>query len=62
VDDPGRRAEMGRAARAFAERSIPSWQDVLREDLVPFWQRAAAPEHERAAAPENQRAAAPENG
>ena len=40
--DRQRREGMGQAARAFAERSIPSWRDVLVEDLLPVWRRAAA--------------------
>jgi glycosyltransferase involved in cell wall biosynthesis len=38
---PERRAAMGRAAREFAE-TLPSWEDVLREDLMPWWQKSAA--------------------
>lgn len=37
-----RRAAMGRAARAFAEARLPSWRDVLVEDLLPRWREAAA--------------------
>jgi hypothetical protein len=33
---------MGRVARAYIEASVPSWADVLMEDLLPVWQRAAA--------------------
>jgi glycosyltransferase involved in cell wall biosynthesis len=39
---PGRRNVMGRVARAYIEASVPSWADVLMEDLLPVWQRAAA--------------------
>lgn len=39
--DPSRRAEMGRAARAWALREIPTWRQVLLEDLLPVWRRAA---------------------
>jgi glycosyltransferase involved in cell wall biosynthesis len=39
---PGRRAAMGRAARAYVEARVPSWRQVLVEDLLPVWQRAAA--------------------
>jgi glycosyltransferase involved in cell wall biosynthesis len=39
---PERRAAMSRAARAYVEVSVPSWADVLLEDLLPVWQRAAA--------------------
>ncbi|HEY3321835.1 MAG TPA: glycosyltransferase [Planctomycetota bacterium] len=40
--DPQRRANMGRAARAYAETKLPSWEDVLNQDLMPFWLAAAA--------------------
>jgi glycosyltransferase involved in cell wall biosynthesis len=36
-----RRAEMGRAARAWAESRLPTWRDVLLEDLLPRWREAA---------------------
>lgn len=36
--DPGRRRDMSHAARAFAERRLPSWDDVLSSDLLPHWQ------------------------
>jgi glycosyltransferase involved in cell wall biosynthesis len=39
---PARRAAMGRAARLYVEACVPSWADVLIEDLLPVWQRAAA--------------------
>ena len=39
---PERRAAMSRAARAYVENCVPSWADVLLEDLLPVWQRAAA--------------------
>ena len=42
VADPARRAAMGRMARAYVERHVPSWLDVLREDLLPVWRAAAA--------------------
>src|SRR5712691_11239893 len=38
---PTRRAEMGKAARAYVEASVPSWADILAEDLLPVWQEAA---------------------
>src|SRR6266700_437040 len=38
---PTRRAEMGKAARAYVEASVPSWADILAEDLLPVWQDAA---------------------
>jgi glycosyltransferase involved in cell wall biosynthesis len=39
--DGERRRRMGRAARRFAERAVPSWGQVLAEDLLPRWQEAA---------------------
>jgi len=41
AQNPERRAEMGRAARVHIERHIPSWAEVLLEDLLPVWQAAA---------------------
>jgi hypothetical protein len=41
VGDPSRRAQMGRAARARALREIPTWRQVLLEDLLPVWRRVA---------------------
>jgi glycosyltransferase involved in cell wall biosynthesis len=43
VTDPQRRQRMGRAARALALREIPTWRQVLLEDLLPIWRRAAGP-------------------
>jgi len=39
--DPARRATMARQARSYAERQLPSWREVLGEDLLPTWQKAA---------------------
>jgi glycosyltransferase involved in cell wall biosynthesis len=39
---PERRIAMGRAARLYVEACVPSWADVLVEDLMPVWQRVAA--------------------
>ena len=39
---PERRAAMGRAGRLYVEVCVPSWADVLIEDLLPVWQRATA--------------------
>jgi glycosyltransferase involved in cell wall biosynthesis len=39
--DPEKRRSMGMAARDFAERYLPSWEDVLTEDLLPRWFEAA---------------------
>jgi glycosyltransferase involved in cell wall biosynthesis len=41
LNDSEKRQTMGRAARAFCESSLPSWDDVLRDDLLPFWRSAA---------------------
>jgi glycosyltransferase involved in cell wall biosynthesis len=41
VGDPGRRAELGSAGRTWAAEQIPSWRQVLEEDLLPVWQLAA---------------------
>jgi glycosyltransferase involved in cell wall biosynthesis len=38
---PQRRSEMGKAARAYVEARVPSWADILAEDLLPVWQEAA---------------------
>jgi glycosyltransferase involved in cell wall biosynthesis len=38
---PGRRAAMGRAALAHVEAHVPSWAQVLTEDLLPVWREAA---------------------
>jgi glycosyltransferase involved in cell wall biosynthesis len=34
---PGRLQEMGQRARRAVERQVPSWQQVLAEDLLPVW-------------------------
>ena len=39
--DAEKRRAIGRAARDYAERSLPSWDDVLAEDLLPRWLEAA---------------------
>jgi glycosyltransferase involved in cell wall biosynthesis len=41
LDDASSRLAMGRAAQAAMQRHIPSWQEVLEEDLLPVWQAAA---------------------
>ena len=38
---PARRAEMSREARAFVTASVPTWSEVLAEDLLPVWREAA---------------------
>jgi glycosyltransferase involved in cell wall biosynthesis len=40
--DAGRRQAMGKAARQQIETRWPSWRDVLREDLLPVWERVSA--------------------
>jgi glycosyltransferase involved in cell wall biosynthesis len=39
--NPHRRGVMGRAARLHVERFVPSWREVLEQDLLPVWQAAA---------------------
>ena len=39
--DPARRRDMSWTARNYAESSIPSWAEVLAEDLLPHWEDAA---------------------
>jgi glycosyltransferase involved in cell wall biosynthesis len=38
---PEQRKAMSRAARSYVEARVPSWREVLEEDLLPLWQRAA---------------------
>jgi glycosyltransferase involved in cell wall biosynthesis len=38
---PPRRAAMAAAARAYVEAQVPSWAEVLAEDLLPVWRAAA---------------------
>jgi glycosyltransferase involved in cell wall biosynthesis len=38
---PRRRTAMAGAARAYVEAHVPSWAEVLTEDLLPVWQAAA---------------------
>lgn len=42
IDDGGFCELMGAAARKHAETTLPSWRDVLVEDLLPTWRRAGA--------------------
>jgi glycosyltransferase involved in cell wall biosynthesis len=42
LGDPERRRAIGVQARQWAEREIPSWGDVLAQDLLPRWRAAAA--------------------
>lgn len=39
---PSQLREMGRQARCAVETHVPSWSQVLEEDLLPVWQRAVA--------------------
>jgi glycosyltransferase involved in cell wall biosynthesis len=39
---PERCRELGRLARDYIETRVPSWEDVVTEDLLPVWQAAAA--------------------
>lgn len=41
IVDPERLAAMGGNAFAFAARHLPSWDDVLKQDLLPVWFAAA---------------------
>ena len=45
-DDGPRRTALARAARRFAEESIPSWADVLAQDLLPLWTKAVLRQRE----------------
>jgi glycosyltransferase involved in cell wall biosynthesis len=40
--DPEQRAVMARTARAYVEARVPTWGEVLAEDLLPVWQAAAS--------------------
>ncbi|MGE5268903.1 MAG: glycosyltransferase [Thiohalocapsa sp.] len=42
VAAPAGLAEMAAAAHAYVEATVPSWADILAEDLLPVWQAAAA--------------------
>jgi glycosyltransferase involved in cell wall biosynthesis len=39
---PGHCRELGAMARASIEAAVPSWRQVVEEDLLPVWQAAAA--------------------
>jgi len=43
LGDRERLAAMGRAARAWSLKHVPSWRDVLAQDLLPVWRRVARP-------------------
>jgi len=38
---PRRRLAIGQAARAYVEARVPSWGEVLEQDLLPVWEAAA---------------------
>jgi putative membrane protein len=40
VSDPGRLEAMRRAAHDWSLAHVPSWEQVLAEDLLPIWRRA----------------------
>ena len=46
--DPARRHDMSHAARAYAERRLPSWDDVLASDLLPHWSELVERRREKA--------------
>lgn len=39
---PLRRLALGKAARAYVETRVPSWGEVLEQDLLPIWLEAVA--------------------
>jgi len=41
VNDPAQRRDMSHAARAYAERRLPSWDDVFVADVLPRWLEVA---------------------
>jgi glycosyltransferase involved in cell wall biosynthesis len=38
--DPARCRDLGKTARAYIESEVPSWEEVVIEDLYPVWQEA----------------------
>jgi glycosyltransferase involved in cell wall biosynthesis len=40
--EPSRAGELGTLARAYIEAEVPSWTEVVGEDLLPVWREAAA--------------------
>jgi glycosyltransferase involved in cell wall biosynthesis len=40
LQDEVLRRNLGEGARLHAERTLPSWSDVLAQDLMPFWRKA----------------------
>jgi glycosyltransferase involved in cell wall biosynthesis len=47
--NPERRRDLSRAARAYAELRLPSWREVLEQDLLPRWRSVTAARHAAAA-------------
>jgi glycosyltransferase involved in cell wall biosynthesis len=47
AQDPERCRDRGRLARLYVEANVPSWEEVVVEDLLPVWQEAAAARCER---------------
>ena len=41
LDQPELLQEMGRRAQQAVETQIPSWEQVLEEDLLPVWRQSA---------------------
>src|SRR4051812_46381498 len=39
--NPHRRGVLGRAARIYVERFVPSWSEILEQELLPVWRAAA---------------------
>jgi glycosyltransferase involved in cell wall biosynthesis len=40
--DPAHCCQLGKMARAYIEAEVPSWEEVVIEDLFPVWQQAAS--------------------
>ena len=40
--EPGRCRELGARGRAYTEAAVPSWDEVVSQDLLPVWRQAAA--------------------
>jgi hypothetical protein len=43
LDDRARLRTMGHAARAWSLRNVPTWHEVLVDDLLPVWRQLAFP-------------------
>ena len=54
LEDRATLRAMGHAARAWSLRHVPTWHEVLVDDLLPVWRQLAFPvEHEGGLAAEN---------